>query len=110
MISNATHTMPLIQALHGLTKSTKNNATHRVNPYGVVSHTILHSIIIHSIGVHMKIKTFKNGYATLEKLYPSGMYLVQCYIGSELHDKIRCDDYHAALDYFRSFSAIAKNS
>lgn len=46
--------MPLIQALHGLTKSTKNNATSRVYPYGVVFNTILHSIIIHSIGVNMK--------------------------------------------------------
>ena len=46
--------MPLILALHGQTKSTKNNATHRVCPYGVVSYTILHSIIIHSIGLNMK--------------------------------------------------------
>jgi hypothetical protein len=102
--------MPLIQALHGLTKSTKNNATPRVSPYGVVSHTKLHSIVIHSIGVYMKIKSFKNGYATLEKLFPSGMYLVQCYIGTELHDKIRCDDYQIAMQYYKAFSNIAKNS
>ena len=38
----------------------------------------------------MKIKEYKNGYATLERLFPSGMYLVQCYKGSELSDKIRC--------------------
>lgn len=58
----------------------------------------------------MKIKEYKNGYITLEKLFPSGMYLVQCYIGTELHDKIRCDDYRTALDYFRCFSGIAKNA
>lgn len=57
-----------------------------------------------------KIKVFPNGYATFERLFPSGMYLVQCYIGTELHDKIRCDDYHAALDYYRAFTSIAKNA
>ena len=45
-----------------------------------------------------KIKVFPNGYATLEKLFPSGYYLVQCYKGTELHDKIRCDDYRMATD------------
>ena len=44
--------MPLIQALHGLTKSTKNNATSRVYPYGVVFNTITQSNLIYSIGVH----------------------------------------------------------
>lgn len=57
-----------------------------------------------------KIKEFKHGYATFEKLFPSGMYLIQCYIGSELHDKIRCDDYKTALQYYKAFSNIAKNS
>jgi hypothetical protein len=57
-----------------------------------------------------KIKVFKNGYATIEKLFPSGMYLVQCYVGTELHDKVRCDDYRMAMDYYKSFSMIAKNA
>lgn len=57
-----------------------------------------------------KIKTFRNGYATLERLFPSGMWLVQCYKGTELHDKIRCDDYRSAQDYFRAFCGIAKNA
>lgn len=57
----------------------------------------------------MSIKNFDKGYAVLEKLFPSGMYLVECYIGSELHDKIRCDDYQDALNYFKSFSLLAKN-
>ena len=48
--------MPLIQALHGLKKSTNNNAIPRVYPYGVVFNIILHSIIIHSIGVNMKLQ------------------------------------------------------
>jgi len=58
----------------------------------------------------MKIATFKNGHATFERLTPSGMYLVQCYVGSELHDKVRCDDYRDALAYFRAFKAIAKQA
>lgn len=55
-----------------------------------------------------KIKVFSNGYATMERIYPSGLYLIQCYVGTELHDKIRCDDYKSALDYYRAFVAIAK--
>ena len=58
----------------------------------------------------MKIKSFKNGYATFEKLFPSGFYLVECYIGAELHDKVRCDDYRDAMDYYKSFALIAKNA
>jgi hypothetical protein len=57
-----------------------------------------------------KIKVFSNGYATLERLFPSGMYLVQCYVGTELHDKICCDDYRSALEYYKSFQAIAKTA
>lgn len=57
----------------------------------------------------MKIKTFANGSTTFERLFPSGMYLVQLYIGSELADKVRCDDYHMALDYLRVFNKQAKN-
>lgn len=57
-----------------------------------------------------KIKTFRHGYTTFERLFPSGFYLVQLYIGGELHDKIRCDDYRAALAYLRSFNQIAKKA
>ena len=57
-----------------------------------------------------KIKVFSNGYATLERLFPSGMYLVQCYVGTELHDKIRCDTYESAREYYKAFQAIAKNA
>lgn len=57
-----------------------------------------------------KIKVFSNGYATFERLFPSGYYLIECYVGSELHDKIRCDDYRTALEYYKAFSAIAKTA
>lgn len=56
----------------------------------------------------MRIKTYKNGHATMERLFPSGMYLIEVYIGSELHDKVRCDDYRMALDYWKCFQLIAK--
>jgi hypothetical protein len=55
-----------------------------------------------------KIKTFKHGHATIEKLSPSGMYLVQVYKGANLHDTIRLDDYRQAQEYFRAFCSIAK--
>lgn len=56
----------------------------------------------------MRIKTYKNGHATMERLFPSGMYLIEVYIGSELRDKVRCDDYRTALDYWKCFQLIAK--
>ena len=56
----------------------------------------------------MKIKTYPHGYASMEKT--GALYTVKVYIGTELHDKTRCDDYRAALEYFRAFAAIAKNA
>ena len=57
----------------------------------------------------MKIKYYGNGYATFERMSPSGMYLVQLYKGSELEDKMRCDTYRGAMEYFQSFAKIAKS-
>ena len=58
----------------------------------------------------MRIHGYKNGAcASMEKLFPSGMYLVQVRTPSgELHDKIRLDDYRQAMSYFKAFKAIAK--
>jgi hypothetical protein len=60
----------------------------------------------------MKPKRYDAGgnSATVEKMFPSGMYLVECRIGGELHDKVRCDDYRSAQDYFAAFKAIARGS
>lgn len=55
-----------------------------------------------------KLETFKHGYCVMERLMPSGMYLVKVYIGTELHDKVRTDDYRQAQAYYRAFRAIAK--
>ena len=57
----------------------------------------------------MKIKYYGNGYATFERMSPSGMYLVQLYKGTELEDKMRCDTYRSAMEYFKSFAKIAKS-
>jgi len=54
-----------------------------------------------------KIKEFKNGNSILfEKNH--AFYVVKIYKGSELYDKILCDDYRMARDYVKAFSAIAK--
>jgi len=54
------------------------------------------------------------------KIYPNGnsvifernhaFYVVKVYLGTELHDKMLCDEYRAAREYFRAFCAIAKNN
>lgn len=58
----------------------------------------------------MKIKKQKNGnYATLVKFCHGG-YVVRLYkCGGELLDKMRCDTYRGACEYFKSFNLIAKN-
>ena len=57
-----------------------------------------------------KIKLFKSGaYATMEK---SGIWyeVLARSPSGQILDKIRCDDYRDALDYYRIFSALAKAS
>jgi hypothetical protein len=57
-----------------------------------------------------RVKIYKNGWETM--LEKSGLWYsanVRNAAG-EIHDKVRCDDYRAALEYFRAFNAIAKNA
>lgn len=57
-----------------------------------------------------KIKVFKNGAsAMLEKC---GMWYVTNVRApnGEMIDKMRCDDYQSACEYYRAFQAIARNS
>ena len=56
----------------------------------------------------MKIKAFKHGHVTLERGDVSGLYSVRCYCGDTLHDKVVCDTYRAAMEYFRAFCRIAR--
>lgn len=57
----------------------------------------------------MKIKEQKNGnYTTCDR--ENGWYVVRLYKRSgELLDKMRCDTYSGACEYFKSFNLIAKN-
>lgn len=59
-----------------------------------------------------KIKTYKSGaWVTFEKAESNcAPYIVRLYNArDELKDKMRCDSYRAASEYFRAFCAIAKN-
>ena len=59
----------------------------------------------------MKIWSFKSGaYVALERVSPSGMYIVTVRNPSgDVHDKIKCDDRRMALEYVKAFKKIAKN-
>lgn len=56
-----------------------------------------------------KIRDYGTAHATMEKLFPSGMYLVELWSETGRVDRVRVDDYRAALDYYRDFSKIARN-
>jgi hypothetical protein len=61
-----------------------------------------------------RVKIYKNGWETYfcktgEVPFPWWYVSVRNAAG-EIHDKVRCDDYRAALEYFRAFNAIAKNA
>jgi hypothetical protein len=57
-----------------------------------------------------RVQVFNNGaYVTMERLFPSGYREVRVRGGGgELIDKITVDDYSVAMDYWRSFCAVAK--
>ena len=57
----------------------------------------------------MKSKYFNknDSIVIMEKLVPSGYYLVQ--LSGNTRDKIRCDDYKMATGYYRAFCKIAKS-
>lgn len=58
----------------------------------------------------MKIKTYKNGYATWDVVMPSGMIEVRVRCNNGFTDRIRCDDRRMAREYWRAFCLIAKNA
>ena len=51
----------------------------------------------------MKIWSFKSdAYVTLDRVSPSGMYIVTVRNSSgDVHDKIKCDDRRMALEYVK---------
>lgn len=55
-----------------------------------------------------KAKAYRNGWSvTLDKAGAFYVAIVRNGRG-DVHDKMRCDDYRDALDYWRAFNAIAK--
>ena len=56
----------------------------------------------------MKLIVYPHGFSTIEK--DCYLYTVKFYIGTELHDKVRCDTRQAAQEYFKAFAALAKNA
>jgi hypothetical protein len=55
-----------------------------------------------------KTKIYRNEWSTM--LEKSGIWYCVYVRNSagDVHDKIRCDDYRMALDYWRAFNAIAR--
>ena len=58
-----------------------------------------------------KFKLYPNDWSVMfEQQFHNGMITVTLRSSSgEIHDKVRCDDYRNAMDYFRAFKSIAKN-
>lgn len=56
-----------------------------------------------------KLKLYRTGWITvMEKNGPLYSAIVRNAAG-EIHDKVRCDDYRTASEYYRAFSAVARN-
>ena len=56
-----------------------------------------------------KLKTYNNGWLAMMEKQAHGVYLVLVRNDAgEVYDKMRCDSYRMALDYWRAFNAIAK--
>ena len=60
-----------------------------------------------------KLKTYRNGWlAMLEKTasHDAPYTVLVRDARGEIHDRIRCDDYRAAVNYWLAFNAIAKGA
>jgi hypothetical protein len=59
--------------------------------------------------VKSKLNVYRNGWLAMMEPQSQGMYLVLVRSANgDVYDKVRCDDYRNALDYFRAFNRIAK--
>ena len=57
----------------------------------------------------MRCKEYKNGWSAYFNPLPNGWY--EAYVrnaSGEMHDKMRCDTYKHAMEYYKSFNLIAK--
>ena len=57
-----------------------------------------------------KFKLHRNGWSmSFEQQYHNGMITVKIRTAAgEIYDRIRCDNYRDAMDYWRAFNGIAK--
>lgn len=56
-----------------------------------------------------KFKAYPDASVIFEKTKSNDTpYLVRLFIGGELHDKMRCDTFQGATEYWRAFNRIAK--
>ena len=57
-----------------------------------------------------KIQTYRNGWCVIMDKGNALYSVIVRNAHGDVHDKMRCDDYRDALDYYRSFKAIARNA
>lgn len=56
-----------------------------------------------------KYKSYPDARVTFEKTKSNDVpYLVQLFIGGKLYDRMRCDTFQGATEYWRAFNRIAK--
>mgnify|MGYP003342804731 len=58
----------------------------------------------------IKIKVFKNDSSVLMQPCFIGWEVIARNSSGNVIDKIRCDDYRMALEYYRAFYQLAKNN
>jgi len=57
-----------------------------------------------------KCQTYSNGWCVIMDKGNALYSVIVRNARGDVHDKMRCDDYRDALDYYRSFKAIARNA
>lgn len=57
-----------------------------------------------------KCQTYLNGWCVIMDKGNALYSVIVRNARGDVHDKMRCDDYRDALDYYRSFKAIARNA
>ena len=58
----------------------------------------------------MKTKSHRNGWSTTMDKANYLYTIILRDARGDVHDKMRCDDYRTACDYYRAFNAIAKTA
>jgi hypothetical protein len=57
-----------------------------------------------------RCKTYRNGWTVIMDKGSTLYSVIVRNARGDVHDKMRCDDYRDALDYYHSFKAIARNA